>query len=92
MPTYEFECAKCGDKFEAFLGFSDPQPKKCQHCGGKLQKVFFPVGIVFKGKGFYVTDNRCGNCTSATATKTEDAKSCAADTGCAAKTESTATK
>ena len=96
MPTYEFECAKCGDKFEEFLGISDPQPKKCRHCGGKLQKVFFPVGIVFKGSGFYVTDSRKGNGKAASATtappKTEDTKSSVPEPPAAAKTESTATK
>jgi putative FmdB family regulatory protein len=58
MPTYEYECTKCGEHLEVFLGVNDPQPQHCKKCKGKLQKVFFPVGIVFKGSGFYLTDNR----------------------------------
>lgn len=59
MPTYDFECGKCGKTAEVFLHFDESPPKKCK-CGGKLKKVFHPVGIVFKGSGFYCTDNKGG--------------------------------
>ncbi len=57
MPTYEFECDKCGHRFEIMQGMNDPAPKKCPDCGKTaLRKVFHPVGIIYKGSGFYATD------------------------------------
>ena len=58
MPTYVYECAKCGDEFELWQSFSDEPLKKHAGCGGKVTKVLQPVGIVLKGSGFYKTDNR----------------------------------
>ena len=58
MPTYEYACAKCGERFDVYQSFSDEPLKKHAACGGKLTKVFGPVGIVLKGSGFYKTDNR----------------------------------
>ena len=60
MPTYEYRCKKCGEHLEAVQSFSDAPLKVCPNCKGQLQKVFSPVGIVFKGSGFYKTDNRGG--------------------------------
>ena len=62
MPTYEYECSKCGDRFEVFQRMDEPAPARCKRCKGELKKVFFPVGIVFKGSGFYATDNRKSAC------------------------------
>jgi putative FmdB family regulatory protein len=61
MPTYVYECAKCGDEFELFQSFSDDPLKKHPGCGGKVAKVFQPVGIVLKGSGFYKNDSRNGS-------------------------------
>src|SRR5215470_10048356 len=61
MPTYVYECAKCGDEFELYQSFSDEPLKKHPGCGGKTTKVFQPVGIVLKGSGFYKNDSRSGN-------------------------------
>jgi putative FmdB family regulatory protein len=58
MPTYEYACTKCGERFDVYQSFSDEPLKKHKGCGGKLTKVFGPVGIVLKGSGFYKTDNR----------------------------------
>ena len=60
MPTYVYECAKCGDEFELYQSFSDDPLKKHPECGGKVAKVFQPVGIVLKGSGFYKNDSRSG--------------------------------
>jgi putative FmdB family regulatory protein len=60
MPTYVYECAKCGDEFELYQSFSDDPLKKHPGCGGKVAKVFQPVGIVLKGSGFYKNDSRGG--------------------------------
>jgi putative FmdB family regulatory protein len=58
MPTYEYACTECGDRIEVVQSFADAQPTICRVCGGRLRKVFSPVGIVFKGSGFYRTDSR----------------------------------
>jgi putative FmdB family regulatory protein len=58
MPTYVYECAKCGEEMEEWQSFSDEPLKKHPGCGGKLAKVLQPVGIVFKGSGFHRTDSR----------------------------------
>src|SRR3954447_7302438 len=60
MPTYVYECAKCGDEFELYQSFSEDPLKKHPGCGGKVAKVFQPVGIVLKGSGFYKNDSRGG--------------------------------
>jgi putative FmdB family regulatory protein len=58
MPIYEYACTACGERTEAKQSFSDPPLEECPHCGGKLRKLYSPVGIVFKGSGFYRTDSR----------------------------------
>ena len=58
MPTYDYACTECGDRTEVVRSFSDAPPTTCTVCGGLLRKVFSPVGIVFKGSGFYRTDSR----------------------------------
>ncbi|HEY6706722.1 MAG TPA: FmdB family zinc ribbon protein [Actinomycetota bacterium] len=58
MPTYEYACTECGDRTEVVRSFSDEPLTTCTVCGGPLRKVFSPVGIVFKGSGFYRTDSR----------------------------------
>ncbi len=58
MPTYEYACAECGERLEAVQKFSDDPLTLCPACGGKLRKLFSPVGIVFKGSGFYRNDSR----------------------------------
>ena len=58
MPTYQYTCTECGEPVETVQKFSDPPLTVCENCGGRLRKVFSPVGIVFKGSGFYRTDSR----------------------------------
>jgi len=58
VPTYEYACAECGERLEAVQKFSDDPLTVCPACEGRLRKVFSPVGIVFKGSGFYRTDSR----------------------------------
>lgn len=71
MPTYVYECAKCGDEFELYQSFSDEALKKHPGCGGKVAKVFQPVGIVLKGSGFYKNDSRGGAKRSSTTSGSE---------------------
>jgi len=58
VPTYEYACAECGERLEVVQKFSDDPLTACPACEGRLRKVFSPVGIVFKGSGFYRTDSR----------------------------------
>lgn len=67
MPTYQYACTECGERLEVVQRFSDDPLTVCAACGGKLRKVFSPVGIVFKGSGFYRTDSRSGSVTSGAA-------------------------
>ena len=58
MPTYQYACTSCGEQVEAVQRFNDDPLTVCTACGGSLRKVYSPVGIVFKGSGFYRTDSR----------------------------------
>jgi putative FmdB family regulatory protein len=58
VPTYQYACTDCGERLEAVQKFSDDPLTVCSACGGRLRKVYSPVGIVFKGSGFYRTDSR----------------------------------
>ncbi len=58
MPTYEYACTKCGQHIEVVRSMSDAPLAECGACAGRLRKVFSPIGIVFKGSGFYRTDSR----------------------------------
>jgi len=59
MPIYTYRCESCGVQFERHQKFSDVPLTRCPECGKKsLRKVYTPVGIVFKGSGFYSTDNK----------------------------------
>jgi putative FmdB family regulatory protein len=66
VPTYQYACTDCGDRSEVVQRFTDDPLTVCAACGGKLRKVFSPVGIVFKGSGFYRTDSRNGSSTVGT--------------------------
>lgn len=59
MPVYSYRCNNCGVQFDRHQKFSDEHLKVCPECGEpELRKLFQPVGIVFKGSGFYSTDHR----------------------------------
>jgi putative FmdB family regulatory protein len=58
MPVYAYRCSNCGVEFEKQQSFSDQSLLRCPECGKRaLKKVYQPVGIVFKGSGFYATDH-----------------------------------
>jgi putative FmdB family regulatory protein len=57
MSLYEYECKACGVRFERRQLIADDPVKTCPECGGEVRRLLHPVGIIFKGKGFYVTDN-----------------------------------
>lgn len=56
MPLYEYQCKKCGHRFERIQRFSDPMVKKCPECGGKVEQLLSAPAVQFKGSGWYVTD------------------------------------
>ena len=59
MPTYTYQCENCGVRFERHQKFSEQPLSRCPECSKRtLRKIYTPVGIVFKGSGFYATDHR----------------------------------
>jgi putative FmdB family regulatory protein len=58
MPTYVYACDSCGAQFEQFQSFKDEPLRTCPSCSSAVRRVFQPVGIVFKGSGWYITDSR----------------------------------
>ena len=59
MPTYTYACTECGHSFDIRQSFTDDPLTDCPECAhGRLRKVIHPVGISFKGSGFYKTDSR----------------------------------
>jgi putative FmdB family regulatory protein len=84
MPVYTYRCENCGIQFDKTQKFSDQPLTKCPECGKKsLKKVYTPVGIVFKGSGFYATDHRSPSGASPHPTSRHD------EAGTAEKKEST---
>ena len=75
MPTYEYRCEKCGEQFEVFQSFSDRALRRHPDCGGPLEKVLHPRGIVFKGSGFYVTDSRAKSSSSSESSESNGSSS-----------------
>jgi putative FmdB family regulatory protein len=89
MPVYGYRCTSCGVQFERQQSFQDAPLKTCPECRKRtLVKVLAPVGIVFKGSGFYATDNRSGSTRSSSTKKKDDSK--ASDDSGAATTEKAA--
>jgi len=74
VPTYQYRCSECGNELEVVQKFTDDPLSVCDVCQGQLRKVYSAVGIVFKGSGFYATDNR-------TKGKSQAAKPAAATSG-----------
>jgi len=58
LPIYEYECSRCSSRFELKQSFSDDTRVSCPQCGGSARRIFSPAVIIFKGSGFYSTDNR----------------------------------
>ena len=81
MPVYTYECESCGERFEARQSFNDEPLTVCPTCEGKVYRVIQPVGIVFKGSGFYVTDSRGKQNLATSGTRKEDAKPSNGDGG-----------
>jgi putative FmdB family regulatory protein len=75
MPVYVYHCDSCGFQFEQQQKFSDNPLKKCPDCGkNALHKVYTPVGIIYKGSGFYSTDHRSSSGSIPTSKSTSSEK------------------
>ncbi len=91
MPTYAYRCSE-GHEFEVLQSITAAPLQKCGTCGGAVRRVVFPVGIVFKGQGFYKTDSRSGGAAITSPTKSPESKPAAAETKpAAAETKAAAT-
>ena len=71
MPLYEYECTKCGHRFEKIESVSAAATKKCPKCGAKAERLLAAPAIQFKGTGWYVTDY-AGKNSDATAKESGD--------------------
>lgn len=63
MPTYVYRCDDCSHQFELFQRMSDDPIDTCPKCQSKVRRVIHPVGVVFKGSGWYINDSRAKNST-----------------------------
>ncbi len=61
MPTYGYRCRSCGNEFEVLQKISDPPLNACPKCAGKLDKMVYAAGIIYKGSGYYNTDYKSGS-------------------------------
>ncbi|MEV0380541.1 FmdB family zinc ribbon protein [Nonomuraea sp. NPDC050643] len=80
MPTYQYACNDCAEQLEVVQKFTDDALTVCPTCEGNLRKVFSAVGIVFKGSGFYKTDNRASSSTSPSGNSSGNSSSKPAET------------
>ncbi|MFV0452660.1 MAG: FmdB family zinc ribbon protein [Propioniciclava sp.] len=96
MPTYQYRCADCGEDLEVFQSFTDDALTVCPSCEGTLRKVFNAVGVVFKGSGFYATDNRTKGSSDAakasTGTKADSSSGGSAESAASASAPATTDK
>ncbi|MBN1872360.1 MAG: zinc ribbon domain-containing protein [Candidatus Omnitrophica bacterium] len=91
MPTYEYECIKCGHRFEAFQSMKDEPLKECPKCRSEIRRLIgYGAGIIFKGSGFYETDYKRGKEKEKGSSQCPKAKD--SDPGCAACQQNTVKK
>jgi len=96
VPTYQYACTACSEQLEVVQKFTDDPLTECPSCKGRLRKVFSPVGIVFKGSGFYRTDSRSSNGSSSSSSSSSsngsksDSSSSSSDSSSKSDSKSTA--
>ena len=64
MPIYGYRCSNCGNQFEVYQKMSDEPVQTCPKCEGKVTKILYPNGVVFKGSGYYSTDYKGSSASS----------------------------
>ncbi len=81
MPNYTFRCLECGEEFERWFSFHEEiKDVTCPHGHTRVERVLRPPAVIFKGSGFYVTDNRSSNSASRTNGKQAAKKQAAKET------------
>lgn len=99
MPTYGYQCVDCEHQFQVFQSMKDDPVSTCPECEGAVKRLLYPVGIVFKGSGWYINDSRGPDkgesespkpAESKTETKTETKSDAPASTTAAAPAKDTA--
>ncbi|HEX4215234.1 MAG TPA: FmdB family zinc ribbon protein [Candidatus Dormibacteraeota bacterium] len=91
MPTYGYRCGQCGHEFEIFQRMSDDPLVECPQCGGRLSKMLYPVGVQFKGSGFYTTDYKNGSFGSSKSSSSSEGSSSGESKSDSDKSDSTKT-
>lgn len=77
MPTYDYQCKKCGHDFEVFQRMTDNPLEECPKCKGEIERLIGSgAGIIFKGKGFYQTDYKASKCSSGSGKECSKAGTC----------------
>ena len=75
MPTYEYQCEKCGHQFDVFQSIKDKPLTRCPDCSGAVKRLISPgAGLIFKGSGFYITDYKKTGSSPAEQNKKDDKK------------------
>jgi putative FmdB family regulatory protein len=89
MPIYSYRCSSCGAEYEVKQKFNDPPLTECKKCKGSLKRIISPVGVIFKGSGFHITDykNKSLPSTSPAVDKTKAKESKGGKTEAAAKSK-----
>jgi putative FmdB family regulatory protein len=81
LPTYEYSCQSCGNRYEKREGFDAPSKQKCPKCGKTANRMIFAPPVVFKGSGFYKTDSRSASSSEGGGESEASTPSPAADAG-----------
>jgi putative FmdB family regulatory protein len=92
VPTYSYACTECDNRFDAVQAFSDDALTECPKCHGRLRKLFGSVGVVFKGSGFYRTDNRDSKSSSTAAAPAKSESSSSSSDSSSSSSSSSSTK
>jgi putative FmdB family regulatory protein len=92
VPTYSYRCTECDNAFDIQQAFTDDTLTECPVCGGKLRKVFSPVGVTFNGSGFYRTDSRAKTSDSTPASSSSSSKSDSGSSSSGSKSDSSGSK
>src|SRR5688572_12715234 len=79
MPVYAYECKDCGVRFDRRQSFNDEALRVCPECEGSVHRLIQPSGVIFKGSGFYSTDNRGSKNSSGSSAKSESKTESASD-------------
>lgn len=92
MPTYSYACTECSNRFDVVQAFTDDALTTCEECNGRLRKIFGKVGVVFKGSGFYRTDNRDSKSSSTAAAPAKSESSSSSSDSSSSSSSSSSTK